>query len=180
MRLYWVDILRLYLIPSLSVIPANAVLTMDIWNLVELFKVDTRWALYSEWQKLCNGKVPQRPHLELIVQAKETSRETKDILRRINSTTGGRVFSQPMSRMSLSNPIVVFPIALFQVLSYPNFPAHIADTLEYLTPLGFDVLTNSVLGILADPNRSKIKDDGTSLQDWIQSKRTGSASRICI
>ncbi|KAG9026250.1 THO complex subunit 2 [Tulasnella sp. JGI-2019a] len=160
----WSDLARLYLLPSLSLVPVNPVNSMELWNLVSFFPPTERWAFYEQWEKYYQSKAP---YPSLFTQGRETARETKDILRRLNSNTTGRMFSQPISRMSYSNPLKVFGHALTQATSYSNFPAHIADALEYLTPLGFDVLTYEVLKFLAGP-RGHLKEDGTSLQDWIQ------------
>ncbi|KAG8883184.1 THO complex subunit 2 [Tulasnella sp. 332] len=163
-RQMWSDLARLYLLPSLSLVSVNPVNSMELWNLVSFFPPTERWAFYEQWEKYYQSKAP---YPALFTQGRETARETKDILRRLNSNTTGRMFSQPISRMSYSNPLKVFGHALTQATSYSNFPAHIADALEYLTPLGFDVLTYEVLKFLAGP-RGHLKDDGTSLQDWIQ------------
>lgn len=125
---------------------------------------------YEEWNSYGADKLPSRPHSELVIQTKETRREIRDILRRISSSVSGRAFSIPIYHLMHSNPIPLFSVAISQVQSYPNFPAHVAEALEYMTPLGYDVLVHNIIGIFADPNKETLKQDGTSLVDWIHSK----------
>ncbi|KAG8955564.1 THO complex subunit 2 [Tulasnella sp. 424] len=166
-RQIWSDFIRLYLLPATSLITANHMVSNAIWDLVSRFPTETRWMFYEEWNSYGADKLPSRPHPELVIQTKETRREIRDILRRISSSLSGRAFSIPIYHLMHSNPIPLFSVAISQVQSYPNFPAHVAEALEYMTPLGYDVLVHNIIGIFADPNKETLKQDGTSLVDWI-------------
>ncbi|KAG8920996.1 THO complex subunit 2 [Tulasnella sp. 417] len=166
-RQIWSDLLRLYLLPATSLITANYMVSNAIWNLVSRFPTETRWMFYEEWSSYGADKLASRLHPELVIQTKETRREIRDILRRISSSVSGRAFSIPIYHLMHSNPIPLFSVALSQIQSYPNFPAHVAEALEYMTPLGYDVLVHNVIGVFADPNKETLKQDGTSLVDWI-------------
>ena len=166
----WVDVLRLYLVPSLSLIRINSVISSSVWSLLSLCSPEDRWAIYDEWRSLSKGTLRNRKNPFLQLQAQESSRETKDILRRLTNNSQGNMFSVPISKLSHSNPVIVLEIALQQGTAYANFPKFLADSMEYLTPLELDCLTWLVLRVFVDPARDRLKADGTSLSDWVQSK----------
>lgn len=166
----WHDLTRIYILPSLSLIPNNPPINLQVWKLMATFEPKVRWACYDEWRRYIANQVPSRPRVELVVQHQETARATKDLLRRLNKDTSNRTFAIPISTLTLSNPLSVLSIAMSQVLSYSNFVDHLPNVLAYLSPMGFDVLTYLILRALSDPTKEKLKDDGVSLELWLQSE----------
>ncbi|KAG8744851.1 THO complex subunit 2 [Ceratobasidium sp. 414] len=46
----WVDVTRLFLLPSLSMQRSNSVLAIEIWGLLKHADPTLRWGMYGEWQ----------------------------------------------------------------------------------------------------------------------------------
>ncbi|KIY45922.1 hypothetical protein FISHEDRAFT_76157 [Fistulina hepatica ATCC 64428] len=54
-RQFWFQMLRLYLLPALTLIRGNAVCTVDVWNTVRQYDITARWQLYGEWKSLTHN-----------------------------------------------------------------------------------------------------------------------------
>ena len=106
-------LLSIFLVPSLSLYPTNAFLSLELWSTISLLKFNIRYSLYDEWrcgqalEKVAlRGFILQKPlgRIECEIKAgidcsyalKRLSKENmKDMCRRL-------------SKITHSNPIVVF------------------------------------------------------------------------
>jgi THO complex subunit 2 len=100
-----------------------------------------------------------------------------------------------LGKLSHANPIIVFDTIIDQLQSYENMVQPVVDALKYLTNLSFDILgckddpviilekNVSYLKIsfyvmflvilieaLSNPDKPRLKEDGTNLSSWLQSK----------
>ena len=57
------------------------------------------------------------------------------------------------------------------VESYPNQIEPVVEALRFMTPLSLDILTYVILQRLT-MERSKVKEDGINISDWLQSLST--------
>ncbi|GAA5854301.1 hypothetical protein JCM8547_001771 [Rhodosporidiobolus lusitaniae] len=161
----WLDILRLYLIPGLSLLSNHASAALTLWDVLSLFPLETRFALYGEWK---NSHYRRIPALE--VRKAEAERDVKSLLRRL-STENVKKLGKTFARVAHTNPMVIFAVALNQVMSYDNLIAPVVEAARYLTPLGYDCLAWSILEALSG-DRPKTKEDGTSVAMWLQGLAT--------
>ena len=161
-RLFWFKILRLYLIPALTIIRGNAVCTVEVWNMVRTYETTSRGQLYGEW------KMMYKKHPELRVREVQADRESKDIMRRLSHKTIESL-SGAVGKLAHSNPCIFFANAVNQIMAYDNLADVVIQALKYVTNMGFDVLAFVILDALANPNKQRLKDDGVNISDWLQS-----------
>ena len=66
---------------------------------------------------------------------------------------------------------VLFKI-LTQIQRYDNFIIPIVDSLKFLTPLSYDVLSYCTIIAISDADKDKMKHDSTSISTWLKSVAT--------
>jgi THO complex subunit 2 len=166
----WHEISRSFLLPSMSMTRSNAAFTVEVWNILRHFPITSRWCLYGEWAEM------DRLYPELEARKVEVLRETKAILRRVTITEKGKDASSNPNRLSLplaklahGNPCTVFTECVKQAMAYDNLVEAIAEAARALTLCGYDVLTFTILAAFSDPNRERLKEDGTTVAMWLQS-----------
>lgn len=157
----WINILRQYLLPSLSLLEHHAPAAMELWSILRLLPAERRYQLYGEWKDALYRRVPA-----LGVRKAEAERDIKSVLRRL-STDNAKVLGKTLAKIAHTNPTIVFAVTLHQVQSYDNLIVPVVDAVRYLTDFGYDVLSYSVLDALS-ASKSKTKEDGTSVALWLQ------------
>jgi THO complex subunit 2 len=149
------------LIPAISLVGANPGVINEIYDLIRYFPFTTRFALYGEWQSIAYNV-----HPELKLKQSETDKETKGILRRISKSDVKR-FGRALAKLSTSNPLVLWGIAINQLEHYDNFVEVIVDAAKFCTTLGYDVLEYVMLTSLVNPFKNRVKEDGTNIALWL-------------
>lgn len=162
-RVFWFKAIRLYVIPAIPLIRGNAVCTVEVWNLLRTYDITQRWRLYGEWKDSVYDT-----HPELRVRRVQADRESKGILRRLSHQTIDAL-SGTVAKLAHSNPIIFFTNAVNQIMAYDNMSAVVILALNYVTIMGFDVLLYIVIEALANPHKSRVKEDGVNTTDWLQS-----------
>jgi len=71
-----------------------------------------------------------------------------------------------------SNPIIAFDKMLEMIEGYENMTNPLVDGCKYLTHLEFDILSFVLIERLATSMRNRIKEDGTSLAQWLSNLAT--------
>lgn len=155
--------LRKYLLPALSLIPGNAVCTVEVWNVLKYFETPMRWQMYGEWRD-----VTYKSHPELRAQHTLREREAKGILRRLAAQTVDSL-SGTVAKMAHSNPCIFFTNAVSQIQAYENLADVVIQALRHSTNMGFDILVFITLDAMANPNKERVKEDGVYTSDWLQS-----------
>jgi THO complex subunit 2 len=163
-RLFWFQILRMYLLPALPLIRGNAVCTVEVWNIIRQYETTARWRLYGEWKT-----TTYRTHPELRIREVQADRESKGILRRLSHNTIDSL-SGTVAKLAHSNPCIFFANAVNQIMAYDNLANVVIQALRYVTNMGFDVLVFVILDALANPRKERVKDDGVNTSDWLQSR----------
>ncbi|GAA5887200.1 hypothetical protein JCM5296_004560 [Sporobolomyces johnsonii] len=164
-RTRWLDLIRLFFLPSISLLEHHTAAALEIWTVLSLFPIETRFELYGEWKDVWYRRVPA-----LGVRKAEAERDVKSVLRRL-STDNVKKLGKTFAKIAHTNPTVIFAVALNQVQSYDNLIHPVVEAARYLTELGYDVLAYSVLDSLSS-NRNKTKEDGTSVAMWLQGVAT--------
>ncbi|GAA5837682.1 hypothetical protein JCM3766R1_000555 [Sporobolomyces carnicolor] len=156
----WLDLIRIHLLPSISLLTNHSVSSLEIWEILNLFPIEKRFELYGEWKDVWYRKVPS-----LSVRKAEAEKEVKSILRRL-STDNVKQLGKSLAKVAHTNPTVIWSVVLNQVMSYDNLILPVIDAARYLTDLGYDVLAYCVLDALSG-TRNKTKEDGTSVAMWL-------------
>ncbi|TFK73010.1 hypothetical protein BDN72DRAFT_791474, partial [Pluteus cervinus] len=162
-RIFWFNVLRVYLLPALPLIRGNAVCTVEVWNIIRQYETTARWRLYGEWKTHVYGS-----HPELRVREIQADREAKGLLRRLSHNTIDTL-SGTVAKLAHSNPCVFFKNAVNQIMAYDNLAGVVIQALRYVTNMGFDVLVFMSLDALANPAKARVKVDGVNISDWLQS-----------
>lgn len=160
---FWLQTARRHLLPALSMMPGNAICTVEVWNILRLYDLTVRWRLYGEWRD-----VSYKTHPELDVQRVLREREAKGVLRRLSSQTVESL-AGTVAKMAHTNPCVFFTNAVNQIQAYDNLADVIIQALRFATNMGFDVLVFLVIDALANPRKDRVKEDGANASDWLQS-----------
>lgn len=110
----------------------------------------------------------------LTAASKLAETEVRRILRRVTAPATKKDAKQtmkPLGRMLAkimhASPMAVAQQLIRQVMGMPGMVASIIESLKYLTPMAFDVMTFAILQQLASSKR-KLKEDGVNLEEWFQ------------
>ena len=185
-------LLKRYLTPALSCIPTNPPLSLELWDVLSLLPYRTRYSIYDYWggrggggkgtgrealpAKALAGMGMNRSEgkdLLMIEKEAEAAVQAKWILKRI-SKENIKEMGRNLARISHGNPIVVFGIILGQIESYDNLISMMVGSFKFLSPLGLDVMSHSMLcaaggGATNSSQRSKLKNDGLNATQWLAS-----------
>lgn len=155
--------IRVNFFPLLSMSEDNALLGMELWPMLQKMDQPSRWSLYAEWLQATYNH-----SLELQLKKALATRESKGILRRLSAKNQGQS-ARALAKIAHHNPCVVFNVSIDQVMSYDNLTEPVMEALRTLTPIGYDILTFSLLDAFSQEERPRMKDDGTNVAHWLQS-----------
>lgn len=154
---------------------ANAVFNSEIWTLLSLYSSGERWGMYGEW-----GQLHTRfPDSEFRVRHVEVTRDIRSILRRVTISSSDDKSSRssastglaiPLSKLAHSNPCIVVAECVKQSMAYDNLHEAIGESARLFTPLAYDVLLYEILAAFSNSNKPRMKEDGTSVSLWLQSR----------
>ncbi|GAA5828714.1 hypothetical protein JCM11251_005848 [Rhodosporidiobolus azoricus] len=164
-RSRWLDLFRVHLVPGISLLEHHTPAALELWRVLSLFPIETRFQIYGEWKNAHYRRIPA-----LGVRKAEAEKDIKSLLRRL-STENVKKLGKTFARIAHTNPTVIFAVALNQVQSYDNLIIPVVEAARYLTDLGYDVLAYSILEALSS-ERPKTKEDGTSIAMWLQGLAT--------
>jgi THO complex subunit 2 len=149
------------LVSSLSLFPPNPAISADLWALLSIFPYPTRYSLYNEWRGggLERAGLSSKP-LPQVKCEMEAGKAARYALKRL-SKDNVRDMGRQVSKVTHSNPFVVFSTILSQVESYDNLIDMMVEAVRFVTPLGLDVLGYCILsrldGTSDSGNRTRMK-----------------------
>ncbi|KAJ2535121.1 THO2 plays a role in transcriptional elongation, partial [Coemansia sp. RSA 1933] len=108
------------------------------------------------------------PYVEIEALCHDVRRKVRSVMRRLSGDTV-KLMGRQLCSLCHAAPAIALKVILDQVCSYDNLVDSVVEAFRYLTPLDSDVMFYVVLKILADPDNSKIKDDGINAAHWLQS-----------
>ncbi|KZW03863.1 hypothetical protein EXIGLDRAFT_715906 [Exidia glandulosa HHB12029] len=159
----WVRISRLYLLPGMSMLNNNTTISAELWPILRVMDATTRWGLYGEWATHMYKVYP-----EMRVRKVEAEREAKAIMRRLSTKTV-TTLNRSVAKLAHCNPCILFAHMVNQVQAYDNMAEVVVESLKFCALMPFDVLLFIVLETLANPDKERLKDDGISVSQWLQS-----------
>ena len=157
------------LLPAYNLVPSNVAIANALWcDVLSKLTYPERFRLYAEFGEVVAGSPL------LLASEKLAETEARRILRRVTAPTNNkdtkktmRPIGRLLAKVAHANPFVVCRQLLRQVMGMPGMVASISESLKYLTPMAFDVLTFSIVKQLSSGKR-KLKDDGVNLEEWFQ------------
>uniref|UniRef100_A0A8D8ZLW5 THO complex subunit 2 n=1 Tax=Cacopsylla melanoneura TaxID=428564 RepID=A0A8D8ZLW5_9HEMI len=156
-----VSVLDRVILPSLSHSEANCCLAEEIWSIIKLYPYQTRYYLYARWKN-----ETYLDHAKLIRKRGEAEKKIKAIMKRV-SKENVKPAGRHIGKLSYYCPGYLFDYTLIQVQMYDNLILPVVDSLKYLTPLAYDVLTYCIIETLTHADKDRFKHDGTSLSVWL-------------
>jgi THO complex subunit 2 len=159
-RQRWIKFSTTFLTPALSFTGQNPGVVNEVWELLKQFDTATRFTIYEHWQITGARKPTFRALFEKV--GKETSRELNQVTA-VNTKESGR----KIAKISYSNPGIVFKNIVTRLIGYPNMIDALVECSKYITLLGYDVLTWTLVTTLTNPNKEGKKGDGMFAQGWL-------------
>lgn len=174
------SLLRTFLVPCMSLFPANPSISMELWSVLAKLPYQIRYGLYGSsrlagLEKGATRTSPRTKALPVIESEVQTGIEIRYSLKRL-SKDNIKETGRQLSKVSHSNPLVVFTTILNQIESYDNLIQMMVDTFVHVTELSLDVLGYCLLVALGGGDskggRSKLKEDGVNAAQWLSSLET--------
>lgn len=159
----WQDLLKRLLVPALSMTEANSFTVQAVWDLLKLYPITTRYNIYAEWFQ---GQTSRNSSIKSAFA--KTRAETNGILKRL-SLENLSTMAKKLAKTAYASPGVVFKTAFDQIEAYPNLIEAFVECARYLTDLGYDVLTWSLMSALGGKARSRTQETSVLLTSkWLQ------------
>ncbi|KAK3673653.1 THO2 plays a role in transcriptional elongation [Recurvomyces mirabilis] len=159
----WLELMRRLLIPALSLTKHNLSLTDEVYQLLMLFPVTTRYNLYAEW---FTGRTSRVPDVKTAFDHNRA--EVKDVLRRV-SNENVKSQARALGKVSYSSPGVLMMFMINQLEQYSNMIPALVECTKYFPKLAYDVLTWCLINSLSGTGRNRIQEDGMLTSSWLQS-----------
>lgn len=158
-RKRWINFSAAFIAPALSFTGRNPGIITEVWDLFKQFDTATRYTIYQQW---FSGNKPAIRAAFADVQAK-----TKHELSRI-SATNTKEYGRKIAKISYSSPGVVFKMTVKQLVAYPNMIDALVECSRYLTLLGYDCLTWTLVTFFLNPDKGSTQDDGMLSAPWLK------------
>ena len=155
------------LVSSLSLFTPNPAISADLWSLLSILPYPTRYSLYKDWRGggLEKAGVSSKPLFQ-VQSEMEAGKAARYSLKRL-AKDNVRDMGRQVSKVTHSNPLVVFSTILSQVESYDNLIEMMVEAVRFVTPLGLDVLGFCILsrldGTSESGSRSRMKGRKSSV-----------------
>ena len=159
-RQRWIKFSTTFLTPTLSFTGQNPGVVNEVWELLKQFDTATRFTIYDQWQVKGSIKPTFRQLFKKINTA--TSKELNKV-----TTTNVKESGRKIAKISYSNPGIVFKNIVTRLIGYPNMIDALVECSKYITLLGYDVLTWTLVTTLTNPSREGKKGDGMFAQGWL-------------
>ncbi len=158
-RKRWINFSATFIAPALSFTGRNPGIINEVWDLFKQFDTATRYTIYQQW---FTGNKPAIRAAFADVQSK-----TKYELSRI-SATNTKEYGRRIAKVSYSSPGIVFQMTVKQLVAYPNMINALVECSRYLTLLGYDCLTWTLVRFFINPDKGSTQDDGMLSAPWLK------------
>lgn len=157
----WFSWIASLFLPVVSVSGSNPGVGNEIYDLMKLYPIESRFSLYGHWTNNTQRLFP-----EVKSKNAETIRETRSLMKRL-STSNVKLMARMMSKISYANPVTVFNVVLGQVETYDNLIECVVDSARYFSNMGMDAFSYAILVKLSE-ERGRIQQDGMLVSKWLQ------------
>ncbi|CBY00875.1 hypothetical protein LEMA_P020050.1 [Plenodomus lingam JN3] len=158
-RKRWIDFSAAFIAPALSFTGKNPGIVNEVWDLLKQFDTATRYNIYQQW---FSGNKPA-----IRAAFAEVQSRTKHELSRV-SATNTKEYGRKLAKISYSSPGIVFKLTVKQLVAYPNMIDALVECSRYLTLLGYDCLTWTLVNFFLNPDKGSTQDDGMLSAPWLK------------
>ena len=148
----WIRIIRLCLLPALSVSQSNTAFDVELWAILKHFPYRVRHVLYRDWRdNTCRTIKRGNPCLPAAHASARALSEAKSVLKNITSQKQGSAGHEDVRAITVltnigrSNPLPLWERAIYQVKSYANIGEHIVTSARNMGFLSMDVAAFVIL-----------------------------------
>jgi THO complex subunit 2 len=159
-RKRWVDFCATFIAPALSFTEMNPGITNEVWGLLKTFDTATRYMIYQQW--FTSTKPPS-----LRVMFAQVEKATKQTLGRV-AAGNTKEYSKKIAKISYASPGIVFQMCVRRLIEYSNMIDTLVDCVKYLTLLGYDCLTWTMVNFFITPSKGSTQDDGMLSAPWLK------------
>ncbi|RAR01926.1 5-aminolevulinate synthase [Stemphylium lycopersici] len=163
-RKRWINFSATFIAPAVSFTGRNPGIINEVWDLFKHFDTATRYTIYQQW---FNGML--KPASKKAFE--QVRDETKKTMSRI-SATNTKEYGRKIAKISYASPGWVFKTTVKQLVNYPNMITALVECSRYLTLLGYDVLTWTLVTYLLSPDKGSHQDDGMLSAPWLKNIAT--------
>ncbi|KAI1674637.1 THO complex protein [Pyrenophora tritici-repentis] len=163
-RKRWINFSTTFIAPAITFTGRNPAVINEVWDLFKSFDTATRYTIYQQW---FSGML--KPAVKTAFQKIQV--ETRQTLSRI-SATNTKDYGRKIAKISHASPGIVFERTVKQLVNYPNMINVLVECSRYLTLLGYDVLTWTLVTYLRNPNKGSQQDDGMLSAPWLKNIAT--------
>ncbi|KAF2773504.1 hypothetical protein EJ03DRAFT_323461 [Teratosphaeria nubilosa] len=161
-RMRWLDLMKRLLVPASSFTKHNPALTDELYQLLVLWPITTRYNIYAEW---FTGKTSRLPDVKTAFDYNRA--EAKEVMRRV-SNDNVKTQSRALGKVSYSAPGVLISYMINQMESYTNMIPALVECTKYFPKLAYDVLTWCLINALSGSGRDRMQADGMLTSSWLQ------------
>lgn len=161
-RTRWLTILRRLLIPALSCGKHNPQLSQQVFDLLKLYPLSTRYNVYAEW---FSGSTSRQADVRDAFARNKA--EVRDVLRRVSNDTV-RKQGRALGKVSLAAPGIVMVEMISQLEVYANMIPSLVECTRYFSPMAYEVLTWALINSLSGNDRNRMQGDGMLTSPWLQ------------
>jgi THO complex subunit 2 len=163
-RKRWINFSATFIAPAITFTGRNPGVINEAWDFFRHFDTATRYTIYQQW---FNGML--KPVIKTAFKQVEV--ETRKTLSRI-SATNTKEYGRKIAKISYASPGIVFRTTVKQLVNYPNMITALVECSRYLTLLGYDVLTWTLVTYLLSPDKESNQEDGMLSAPWLKNIAT--------
>ncbi|OTA37534.1 hypothetical protein BTJ68_02778 [Hortaea werneckii EXF-2000] len=161
-RTRWLELMRRLLVPALSLTKHNPSLTEEVYQLLMVYPVTTRFDLYADW---FGGRTSRLP--DIVTAFNYNRAEVKEVLRRI-SNDNAKTQARALGKIAYSTPGVLITFMINQLESYSNMIPALVECTKFFPKLAYDVMIWCLIKALSGQGRDRMQGDGMLTSPWLQ------------
>jgi THO complex subunit 2 len=159
-RKRWVDFCATFIAPALSYTGKNPGIINEVWDLFQRFETATRYMIYQQW-------FTSTKPASLKAMFEQAKAATMHDLGRVASTNT-KEYGRKIAKTSYASPGIVFQLTLKRLINYPNMIDALVECVRYLTLLGYDCLTWTMVSFFMRPEKDGTQGDGMLAAPWLK------------
>lgn len=160
----WLDVMGRLIVPSLSLSKHNLGLNNEMFELLSLFPMITRYNIYAAWF-IKDSKIARWP--DMIDAFAVNTLEARQVLRQTTNENAKR-HARGLAKVALSSPGNVIFDMIKMLQQFNNMVPALTECTRYFSPMAYDVLAWALIQMTAEPGMSRIQEDGMLTSAWLQ------------
>ena len=160
----WLDLMKRLIVPALSLSKHNLGLAQEMFELLNLFPMITRYQIYASWF-LPSGNVAMWPDMR---DAFALNRAEIRVVLRSVTNENAKQHARALAKVALSSPGIVVMDMIEQLQRYANMIPALVECTRYFSDLGYDVLAWGIIQSLSGSGADRIQADGMLTSQWLQ------------